>query len=162
MNGFWPRLLVNSVALFLLWIVLSGRYSPFHLTLGVIVSVGVAWLNTERGYQALLGPWIRLPGYVVWLLGRITQSSLYVTYLILHPRLPIDPEMIQHRVELPHKLAVALLGNSITLTPGTITAEATSHHVLVHALDRTSADDLLSGRLERNVARVFDGKGDGA
>lgn len=159
MNGFWPRLLVKSAAFFLLWIVLSGRHGPFHLTLGVLVSAGVAWLNTDRGYQVLWGPWIRLPSYVAWLLGRITQSSLYVTYLILHPRLPINPEMIRHRVELPHKLAVALLGNSITLTPGTITAEATSHHVLVHALDRTSAEDLLSGRLDRRVARVFDGKG---
>lgn len=159
MSGFWPMLLVKSLALFVLWIVLSGRYNPFHLTLGVFISIGVAWLNTEPERQALWKSWVHLPGYVVWLLGRITRSSLHLSYLILHPQLPINPEMIRHRVELPHKLAVALLGNSITLTPGTITAEATSHHVLVHTMDQASADDLISGRLERRVAQVFDGKG---
>jgi multicomponent Na+:H+ antiporter subunit E len=49
-----------------------------------------------------------------------------------------------------------LLGNSVTLTPGTVTAEAHTEELIVHALDEESLEDLKSRRLEREVAKVFE------
>jgi multicomponent Na+:H+ antiporter subunit E len=49
-----------------------------------------------------------------------------------------------------------LLGNSITLTPGTITVEASSSELLVHAMDDDSAGDLTSLRMERRIAEAFE------
>ena len=48
-----------------------------------------------------------------------------------------------------------LLGNSITLTPGTITAEVNSNELVVHAMDDDSADDLTSLRMEQKLLGSF-------
>ena len=52
-----------------------------------------------------------------------------------------------------------LLGNSITLTPGTITVELNSQDLLVHAMDDESAHDVTSLRLEQQIAGLFGEKG---
>ena len=88
--------------------------------------------------------------------------------LILDPALPIDPRLIRVETQLGHRAAVVLLGNSITLTPGTITAEidhdivpkglaieADPDALLVHAIDETSARDVTTGKLEAKIAEVF-------
>jgi multicomponent Na+:H+ antiporter subunit E len=116
-----------------------------------------ALLNTERGKSQLENVrWSRMLAYVPWLLWRILQSGLHVSYLILHPRLPIDPKLISYQTNLKDEAGVVLLGNSITLTPGTITVEVNSHELLVHAMDDDSADDLTSLRMEQRIAENFE------
>jgi multicomponent Na+:H+ antiporter subunit E len=51
--------------------------------------------------------------------------------------------------------AVVLLGNSITLTPGTITVEVNGQVLLIHAMDEVSSEDVTSGRIESKIAEVF-------
>ena len=93
--------------------------------------------------------------YLPWLLSRIIMSSIHVAKLVLHPRLPIVPTLIPYRHTLRDHRAIVLLGNSVTLTPGTITVEASPQQLLVHAIDTHSATDLTSGQMERKVAAVF-------
>jgi multicomponent Na+:H+ antiporter subunit E len=64
--------------------------------------------------------------------------------------------MIRYRTKLHHPAAVALLANSITLTPGTITAEVNSPELVVHALDGESTADLTTGKFEKEIAWVFE------
>ncbi len=57
--------------------------------------------------------------------------------------------------QLGHHAAVVLLGNSITLTPGTITAEVERNTLIVHAMDEVSAQDVTSKRIESKIAAIF-------
>ena len=127
------------------------------MTLGFVVSSGVALLNTERGGKSPLDKvrWLRMLAYVPWLLSRILQSGIHLSYLILHPRLPIDPKLLHYHTNLKGEAGIVLFGNSITLTPGTITAEVNSNELVVHAMDDDSADDVTSLRMEQKVAGVF-------
>jgi len=75
--------------------------------------------------------------------------------LILHPALPIDPQLISVESELNHHAAVVLLGNSITLTPGTITAEVDRNKLIVHALDKALSEDVTSKKIELKIAEIF-------
>jgi multicomponent Na+:H+ antiporter subunit E len=126
------------------------------MALGLLVSFGVALLNAGR-----VTPlsekirWSRMLRYLPWLLGRILQSGIHLSFLILHPRLPIDPKLIRYHTNLQEEAGIVLLGNSITLTPGTITAEVNSNELVVHAMDDASADDLTSLRMEQKIAGVF-------
>ncbi len=99
--------------------------------------------------------WARALIFFPWLFSRILLSGLHLSYLILHPRLPIKPQVFRHRVRLGNDEAVTLMGNSITLTPGTVTVQASPEELLVHAMDDESTLDVTSGRLERKVASVF-------
>ena len=153
---FYRRLTYKSMGFFLLWLLLSDSYNLGHMSLGFVASFGVAVLNTHRDTPP--GPSARWAGaiyYVPWLFSRILLSGVHLCYLILHPRLPIAPRMLRYRPKLDQQTAVVLLGNSITLTPGTVTVEVSDEELLVHALDEESTQDLSSGRLEERVSRVF-------
>jgi len=139
-----------------MWVMMSGQFDPIHLGLGLILSFFVAWINS--GHSAFVPRfflWGRIFLYLPWLFGKIVQSSLHVTKLILDPRLPIHPRLIRYESKLQEIPAVVLLGNSITLTPGTITAEVNGQVLLVHALDEASGEDVTSGRLESKIAKIF-------
>ena len=148
--------LLKTLVLFLIWLMLSGRFDPVHLGLGVASSLVVVWLNSGQVSSPLQGiPWARLMGYWPWLFLRILQSSLHLTRLILHPSLPIAPKLIQYRTKLRGDFPIVLLCNSITLTPGTITVEVNGQDLIVHAMDEVSSQDLVKDQFERKLARVF-------
>ncbi len=148
--------LLNTAALFVIWLILSGQVDPLHVGLGLAASFGVAWLNSDRAARASrCFPFFRMLWYLPWLFGRIVSSGLHLTALILHPALPIAPRLIHYRTDLRHQAAVVLLGNSITLTPGTITAEANARELVVHAIDEAAGRDLTTRRFEHNIDRVF-------
>ena len=146
----------KTIAFFGAWVLLSESFEPAHLVLGCVVSLAVALLNTSAGRSPFLGiRWSGLLTYAPWLVVRILQSGMHLSLLILSPRLPIDPKLIRYQTELNHEAGVVLLGNSITLTPGTITADVDSTELVVHAIDDASADDLTSLRMERKIAAAF-------
>lgn len=149
-------LFLKTMALFVLWVMLSASFDWFHLGLGLALSFFVAWINS--GHSPFV-PNFRLWGHILlylpWLFFKIMQSSLHVTKLILHPALPIDPKLIRVKTNLANPAAVVLLGNSITLTPGTITAEVDHDALIVHAMDDVSAKDVTTGLIESKIAQVF-------
>ena len=59
--------------------------------------------------------------YLPWLAYQILASNIYVAYLVLHPRMPIDPSLVEFETSLQSERALVLLAQSITLTPGTVT-----------------------------------------
>jgi len=53
-------------------------------------------------------------------------------------------------------VGLATYANSITLTPGTITARVSGQEFLVHAVVRDGAKDLAEGTMDRRVKK-FEG-----
>lgn len=151
----------NTLLLFFFWLLLSGRYEPAYLILGLFSSVAVAWLHTKQsGPPNPTIPLFRFLIYLPWLLYRIALSNLHTVYLILHPKQPIAPRIIRYKTKLRNPAALALLANSITLTPGTVTAELFDEVVVVHALDEASAKDLCGGELEARIGWIFGKQGE--
>ena len=158
-TSFYHTLMLKTLSFFLIWLLLSASFDIFHMGLGLLAAFGVAWLNTDRAASRSAIPRLRIVWYFPWLLGRILQSGFHLSAVILHPALPIDPKLIRYRTELQEEAGIVLLGNSITLTPGTITAEVNSRDLVVHAIDDQSADDVSSQRLEQKIAGLFAEKG---
>jgi multicomponent Na+:H+ antiporter subunit E len=150
--------------MFALWIILSGKFDVFHLSLGVISSAIVAFFSADLlfGNQDikvinLPASWIRFIRYVPWLLYQIFTANLYVLYLTFHPRMMelIDPRIIKFRSRLKGDLSKVTFANSITLTPGTITVYMTLDGIFsVHAIDKKSRQG-LPGEMEKRIARAF-------
>lgn len=144
------------VALFLIWLVLAASYDFVHLVLGAIAAVAVVWLNPVAAESPFRNvSWWGLVGYIPWLIIRVLKSGIHVTRLILSPSLPIQPQLIEYPTELESEGEVVILGNSITLTPGTITVEVSADELLVHAIDDESGRDLKEGTLERKIGGAF-------
>jgi multicomponent Na+:H+ antiporter subunit E len=159
--------LVQFVVLLAFWFALSGRWEPTFIVIGVI-SCGLITLVTHRiagttlRYDIEHLPVVRLPravgraaGYAAWIAGRIFISSFQLAVIALSPRMPLEPSIVRFRTDLRSPMARAVLANSISLVPGTLTVDVVDQVVTVHALAPNQVDDLVSGRLQNKVAGLF-------
>ncbi len=88
-------------------------------------------------------------------LGReIVRSSLEVTRIVLNPKLPIRPTVVEFDSQCEHPVDRVILGNSITLTPGTLTLSLDEQRFTVHALTEEGARDIESGEMDRRVSEL--------
>jgi multicomponent Na+:H+ antiporter subunit E len=92
--------------------------------------------------------------YLPWLAGEIAKSAWVVAKIILDPRLPISPTMTVVAASQRTTVGITIYGNSITLTPGTITVGQRGNELTVHALTRSGALDLEAGAMDRRVTRI--------
>jgi len=143
------------------WILLSGKFDLFHLTLGVISSALVSFLSADllmfKEGNNRLATGVRFLMYLPWLLYQIVLSTLHVTFLALHPKMKdqIDPTIVTFKTKLKTNIAKVALANSITLTPGTITIRIEDQVFYVHAISRKAAAG-LPGEMEDRLAQVFE------
>lgn len=141
-------LVTLSLVLAALWLVLSGVYKPLILGLGVASIALIVWLAARMEvvgveHDPALFSW-RLPVYWVWLVGQIVLANIDVARCILRPA-ALEPQ----RVEVPRPvwraMAAVTYGNSITLTPGTVTLDLARDHLSIHALHAAAADQVARG-----------------
>jgi multicomponent Na+:H+ antiporter subunit E len=154
--------IVTFAVMLIFWIVLSGMFDAFHLTLGVGCCLLVAHFSHDlifygedkrgRG-RSLIG----FIAYLPWLFYQIIIANLQVTYVVLHPRMLelIDPHVIRFKTRLKRPISKVTFAQSITLTPGTITVSIHDDEFSVYALTR-SASASLPGEMEARVARAME------
>ena len=154
--------------LFVFWLILSGHYEAKHIFLGVL-SAGLVTFLTNDLFYSLSHPgekehnntrfaWVQLwhfLAYLPWLLSRIINANIQVAYLVLHPRMPIEPVLLQFRTRLQSNLAQVILANSITLTPGTVTVNLEDGRYIIHVLVPSAADDILEARMQNRIGAAF-------
>ena len=144
------------------YLLIGGTLGTFNLVTGGIVALlativfaRIAFVTTPdfRQMAIRLVRGIFYSGYLFW---EIAKANLSVAYIILHPSLPIDPEMKRFRPAVWGDLPVTTLANSITLTPGTLTVDVRDS-LYIHTLTKSARTDLAGGALERAVRFVFYG-----
>ncbi len=150
------------VIMLLFWVMLSGMFDPFHLSLGVVCCLLVAQFSSHLLFKDLrinlsARQVVGLILYQPWLFWEITLSSLQVAYLVLHPRMKekMDPQLIRFKTKLKSQFAKVTFAQSITLTPGTITVSIKEDEMTVYALTGAAAES-LPGEMERRVARALE------
>jgi multicomponent Na+:H+ antiporter subunit E len=78
-------------------------------------------------------------------------SNLDVARRVLTPSLPIRPGFVMVKTKLKSKIGKLVLANSITLTPGTLTAEVKGNHLYIHWIDIT--EDKIEGATKEIVEK---------
>lgn len=166
-TSFWLRhrgLILQTLLLAAIWLILSGKTDLIYIIWGVVSIAFVIWLSNRLhhiplakdepcGSTRIIIP--RLIVYLFWLVWQIIKSGVYVAYVVLHPKMPIEPMIVRFTSKQPNVLARVILGNSITLTPGTLTLDIEDNLFTVHALTRDTEEDLVSGDMEARVARLY-------
>ncbi len=145
--------------LFAIWLLWSGMFKPLLIGLGLVSCVLVVFLarrmeTIDKESVPLHLGW-SIVTYWGWLLKEIVISSLHLSRIILSPKLAISPRMLRVQALPRGQVTRVILGNSITLTPGTLTTDIDDHGMItVHALTAQTAEGVAGGEMNRRVAAL--------
>lgn len=99
--------------------------------------------------------WLEVMGFVPFFLWHSLKGGVDVAWRAFHPRMPITPELIEYPLRLPNGLPQVMLVNTVSLLPGTLSADLDGRVLKVHVLD--SRGDFLTGLkvLEQRAGRMW-------
>lgn len=150
-----------SLALFGCWVLLNGA-SRGSLVVAVLLALAIPQISAAfwPDRPRLKRPLLMLP-YVALVLYDILRANIDVAWIIAtYPASRIKSAYLTVPLDLTQPEAIALLAGTITLTPGTLTADVAedSHSLRVHALhapDPEATVAEIKSRYESRLKRIF-------
>ncbi len=161
---FWLLITEQIVA------VCEGKASVQVLIAGLIVSFFVALFSARFFiHEKAFYLYRKIPALLVYCFvtfpKELWKANMDVAKRALDPKLPVNPGIVKVPVGLKSDYGQAMLANSITLTPGTITMdiaeEAGQTYYYIHWIDVLSEDpeeagEAIKGTLERGTGRIWE------
>ena len=122
-------LLHNGRTLFLytlIWLILNENVTPFQIMTGLLISAFAVFFT---GYFLMPAParearpvtFFMIIRYSVCLISQIYQSGIAALPRIIRGRSRV--QLVEYDTGLDNELAICLVANAITLTPGTVTVD---------------------------------------
>ena len=147
-----------SAFLAVLWLFLVNDLSAGDAVLGALVGVAVPLVTSV--YWPYI-PRLKRPaavlGYAAVVLADIVVSNIEVAYLVLFRRgETLRSRFVAVPLALKNPEAVAVLAGTITLTPGTVSADlsADGGALLIHGLETEDPDRVVAQIKERYESRL--------
>lgn len=151
-----------TLILTVVWMLLQNELSAgmivFGFILGIIIpwSTSIWWPDTPKGFR--LGKMTSYSFVVIW---DIIVANIEVAWIVLTvPTSKLKPAWIVVPLKLREPEAITMLAGTITLTPGTVSADLSDqgHSLLVHVLHTDDPDgvrDEIKTRYEARLLEIF-------
>lgn len=143
---------IRIASLTILWVALYGEVSVGNVLGGLVVAALVTVMfPSTRGSVRRIRPWgaARLAGHV---LVNLLTSTWQVAMAVVFPRPErVETSVREVRVSMHSATALTLMGNLITLTPGTMTVDVDEAAGLLHVHVLGRVDEK---QFERSMARL--------
>ena len=141
-----------------------------ELIVGIVVSVIIGYFTSPL-FVHCDGFWIfkkgrifKLLAYIPFYFVELVKANIDVAKRALSKEVNINPGIVKIDTELESDYGLAMLANSITLTPGTITMdiyeEDGKNHMYIHWIDVASEDEkkageIIKGSFEKRIRGIF-------
>ncbi len=144
-------IIVIFVILMVVWLILNQSTDMQYLVTGLIFSAFLAIIFCNRCSvvedikftpKAFLYTFLFLGVFLVELL----KANVHMAITVLSPSLPINPGIVKANTKLNSKMARLILGNAITLTPGTFTIDIIDDTYYIHCVDLSDEDAEIHGQ----------------
>ena len=169
-----PAVISTAVICYIFWLLISGGLVALckgtpdvrNMIVGLVVSIFVGLFSAKF--------FIHENSFYLWNPARLVQLLIYcicifpvelfkanldVALRALNPALPINPGIVKVPVDLKSEYGEAMLANSITLTPGTITMDIVEEDVpveeTVEPLEGESPEDAAAAVSVRTKKQTF-------
>jgi len=93
--------------------------------------------------------------FMSFFMTRSLMGGIDVAWRAFHPRLPIAPNLIEYPLQLPSGIAQVVMVNTVSLLPGTLSAELNNSVLNVHVLDGRSDVKTELMAVEKHVRGLF-------
>lgn len=150
-NG--PTMITTVAGYSIIWLVLSGgELASLVIGIPCVLLATAAAVALPASSNLVWYEGLKFLPYFFW---RSLLGGVDVAWRAFHPLMPIAPDMIEYPTSLPKGLAQVVMANTISLLPGTLSAQLDHGVITVHVLDGDS--DFLSEikAVECRLARVF-------
>ena len=151
-----------TVSLVLLWLLLVNQFSAGHVVLGMLLGWLIPFVTSPFWPEQIRirRPLTLLRFFAVFMLD-IVRGSFQVAWLILKGPDSLRPAFVEVPLTLETDLAISLLANTISLTPGTVSARLSTDKcmLVVHTIDTADAVALVAEikqRYEAPLKQIFE------
>jgi len=156
MNG-----LLLNIILALVWMALTGEFTPQSLLLGFALGF-VVLLLTRRiiGAPTYARKVLQVGGLILFFIWELILANLRVAYDVLTPGFRMKPGVVAVPLDARTDAEITLLANLITLTPGTLSLDVSADRsvLYLHAMYIDSPDEVrqqIKQGFERRVLEVL-------
>ncbi|QDU33799.1 Na(+)/H(+) antiporter subunit E1 [Poriferisphaera corsica] len=147
-----------------IWLALSSEVTFLNVAMGLIIGALLIALYTRAlGRDNYLLKLIRFLLYSIYFLKILIKVNFQVAYEVITPGYKMSPRIIRYPVEGLTDIQITTLANSITLTPGTLSADVDDNDpngkcLYIHCMyaqDRKEAISELDELKTRMLWEVF-------
>ena len=160
MNRWLPQPLL-SLSLVGLWLLLNNSAAMGQIVLGALIALALPLFTVRfRPRQLCIRHPLKLMRYLLVLLCDITTANLLVARLIIGSPSRLRPAFIHLPVDLDNEFAIVVLTHTVSLTPGTVSADLSPDRrtLLIHVLDLDDEAELVARikvRYEAPLKEIF-------
>lgn len=151
-----------TLLLILTWLMLVNEFKWGSLVFGALLGVVLPLLTAAYWpNRPLVKNWWAVVEYVLIVLYDIAKSNIIVAMIVLFRRNDsLHSAWVTVPLDLTSPEAIIVLAGTITMTPGTLTADisADGRALLIHCLDAPDPDavrDDIKARYEARLKRIF-------
>lgn len=152
-----------TILLTLVWLLMVNRFSLNSLLFGGFLGIVIPFVTAPYWPdRPSIRAWPRVVEYIFVVLWDIIVANFTVARIVLFKsNANRKPAWVAVPLELHSPEAITVLAGTITLTPGTVSADlsAEGHFLLVHCLDAPDPDavrDEIKQRYERRLMEIFE------
>lgn len=153
---------VLSVVIAVVWLALVNSATPGQVLLAAVLGLTIPhYSNRYWPDRVVIHRPLRVLDYIAVVAWDILVSNVQVAWLVLFRSGPrLRSVLVTVPIDLPHPTAITVLTGTITMTPGTVSADvaADGRAVLVHCLDADDPDAVvrqIKDRYERRLKEIF-------
>lgn len=143
------------------WALITGGFTVLNLLLGAVVgSIAIYLVRDRIGLPRPLRRLRRIARLTVLFTYELFASAIKVGWLVVQPRLKLQPAIIAFPLTARSDAEITLLANLITLTPGTLSVDVSQDrkHLYIHAIDCPDREALIASvakGFEQRIIEVF-------
>ncbi len=151
-----------SAFMLLLWLLLANSISAGQLVLGAFLAWLIPWFSQGFWPEALqMRKPLVLIKFILLVLWDIVIANVILAVRILGPMQKLQPAFMRVPLDIEHEFTITLLASTISLTPGTVSADLNmeERYLLVHSLHVTDIEAAIADikqRYEAPLKEVFE------
>ena len=152
-----------TLLLTVVWLLLANAYTINSLVFGLLMGLVIPWITAPYWPdRPIIRNLPKIIEYILIVFYDILVSNIVVARIVLFlPNSKLQPAWVTVPLDLHEPEAITVLAGTITLTPGTLTAEvsADGHSLLVHCLHAPDPDgvrDDIKARYEARLKEIFE------
>lgn len=152
-----------TAALVLLWMLLLNEFSMGGLVMGLILGMSISAITTQFWPdRPRIRSWPKIFEFMLIVSWDVIVSNVIVARLILFGSVDkLNTRWVTVPIDLTSPEAITILAGTITMTPGTVSADlsADGRSLLVHCLDAPDAEQAaidMKARYEARLQEIFE------